>query len=136
MDRKAADRLKPLYDMLDGAASPDFFFQVKHFGLPRSPIPGRRIRSVLEKWLATVDYDEVRRLPETRLLDGPAMSFDHDGCRLVITLIPVSAVNRASPTHRPVGVTGSGEARIVDYWTPIRDAVKAKASRYGRLRQP
>jgi hypothetical protein len=25
---------------------------------------------------------------------------------------------------------------MVDYWTPLRDAVKHKASRYGRLRQP
>jgi hypothetical protein len=136
MDRKATDRLKPFYDALNRVASPDFFFHVRHFGLPQSPIPGRRIRGALERWLQSVDYEQVRRHAGESLLDGPTMRFTHDGCELVIALIPVSDAHRGVADHRPVGAMGPGEAQIVDYWTPIRDAIKSKATRYGRLRQP
>ena len=135
MDRTAAGRLKVVFDALNRARSPDYFFHVRHFGLPRSPIPGKRIRNAIERWLLTLDYGQVREASAADTLDGPTLAFEHDGCRLEITLFPVSEPHRDSPNHRPVGVL-AGEARMVDHWTPLRDGIKAKASRYGRLRQP
>jgi hypothetical protein len=133
MDRAAAGRLKAVYDTLNRANSPNFYFHVRHFGLPRSPVPGRKIRNAIERWLPTID-PEI--LSNSRQLDGPSLTFEHDGCRVEIRLIPVSPTRRGSPGHRPVGALGPGEGRLLNYWAPLRDGVKRKATRYGTLKQP
>ena len=66
----------------------------------------------------------------------PRLDFEHDGCRLQISLFPVSEGHRGASDHRPIGILGSGVARMVAHWMSIRDGIKAKASRYGRLKQP
>jgi hypothetical protein len=136
MDRTGAGRLRAFYDALNKACSPDFFFHVRHFGLPRSPVPGRKIRGAVERWLRTVDVKDLQGLGGHGHVDVPTLTFEHDGCRLEIGLFPVSASRRGSKGHRPVGVLGPGEGRILNYWEPLRYGIKAKATRYGRLRQP
>lgn len=135
-DRIASKRLSVVYDVLNRAKSPDFFFHLRHYGLPRTPIPGARIRKAVESWLRDVDYTAVRNAVQGGDYKTPSLEFEHDGCRLQISLFPVSEGRRGAADHRPIGVLGSGVARMVENWTSIRDGIKAKASRYGRLRQP
>lgn len=135
-DRVAAGRLAPLYDALNRVTSPDFFFQVQHYGLPGSPLPGRVIRKQLEGWLKGLNYQEIQRSVKGDPFRGPSVEFVHDGCRLVISVLPVTEANRGSVGNRPVGIIGPGEVRTVNHWSALRDAIKAKATRYGRLRQP
>ena len=59
-DRKAGKRLSVVYDVLNRAKSPDFFFHLRHFGLPKTPIPAARIRNAIENWLTGIDYHAVR----------------------------------------------------------------------------
>ncbi len=135
-DRIASKRLNVVYDALNRAKSPDFFFHLRHFGLPRTPIQGARIRKAVENWLQGIDYEAVRASVQGGDFKTPSLEFEHDGCRLQISLFPVSEGRRGASDHRPIGVLGSGVARMVANWTSIRDGIKAKASRYGRLRQP
>src|ERR1051326_2171910 len=41
-ERAGGARLTAAYDLLNGMSVPDYFFRVQHYGLPESPVPGKR----------------------------------------------------------------------------------------------
>jgi len=136
-ERAATGRLAQAYDALNKLISPDFFLHVEHFGLPNTPIAGRKLRNHVQTWLKSVDYEAVRKAAAVSLFSGiPKTTFVHDGCRLDIQVLPVRGDARGNRDHRPVGMTGPGEAQWANHWVSLRDAIRKKATRYGRLRQP
>jgi hypothetical protein len=134
--RAARARLEAVYDLLNEMEVPDYFFHVTHYGLPESPVPGRKLRHEIRQFLKAVDYDSVRSAATKGLNALPRMVFAHGSFSLEIALMPVSEKKRGDTAHRPVGMQGPGEAYYVDDKTPIRDKISYKAKRYGRLRRP
>lgn len=129
--------LTEVFDMLNAMPCPDYFFHVEHDGTPRTPIPKRRLRRVVAEFVATLDYERVRSLAARGGLELlPGVEFEHDGCAIRVSVYPVSPEHRNDPNHRPVGIIGPAGASWVDDWTPIRDKIRSKARRYGRIRRP
>jgi hypothetical protein len=136
-ERAARARLQDVYDALNKVSAPDYFFRVAHSGEPRTPIPGKRVRHQVQQFVNHLNYEEVRQLAGANDFDSlPSITLSHDGCEVTVSAIPVSLDRRDAPDHRPVGVIGALGASWVDHHTPIRDAVRKKARKYGRLRRP
>jgi hypothetical protein len=58
-DAAAERRLQEAYTAIDSVKSPDFLPSVETAGAPEQPVSLRKLRSRLERWLRTLNYDEV-----------------------------------------------------------------------------
>ena len=134
--RAEAALLSAVYDGLNQVHCPDYFLNVEHFGKLSSPVPGRRLRRELTQFLNGLDYEAVSGLARNDLRNFPKCTFLHDHFRLEIGVLPVNPSRRGQPDHRPLGMHGAGEGKIVDHHTPLRDKVCQKAHHYGHLRRP
>lgn len=136
-ERAADARLNDVYDALNKVRSPDFFINASVTGSPSSQVPGRRLRSEVERFLGTLDPDDVKRLFDSGGFDSvPKARFEHDGWTVEYSPLPKSREARGDLTIRPLGMHGPGSARWVDDSVALRDAVIKKATRYGDLEAP
>jgi len=136
-DRAARTRLQDAFDALNQLECPDYFLHVEHAGVPATPIPLRRLKARVRDVVHTLDYEATRELLRRAGFDAlPNTQFEHDGCSLEIAFFPVSPEHRGATQHRPVGVLMPSEASMVDDRTPLRDKIRSKANRYGKLRRP
>jgi hypothetical protein len=135
--RATKRRIAQAYDALDRLDSPDFFLWIRLEGTPGSSVPGRKLRSEVARFLASLDHGLVLKTFQEHGLDAlPVLAFRHDGCVFKISPFPKSNGARGKSGLRPVGVMGLDGARFVDHKAPTRDAVKEKARYYGRFRRP
>lgn len=135
--RAAQRRIDEAYDALNRVVSPDFFLWIRIGGSPSSPIPVRRLRHEVARFLESLDYPNVLRAMHQEGLEAlPALAFQHDGCVLRISPMAKSEEARGQPGLRPLGIMGLGEVRWVDNRGPAREAIKGKAGRYGTLGRP
>jgi hypothetical protein len=81
----------------------------------------------LTPWIPTVFRPKQQRA-------RPELVWQHEAWRVRIRPIPVRVEARGFP-RRLIGIRSLGAAWI-DGWTPIRDAVRSKARRYGELDLP
>jgi hypothetical protein len=130
--RAVRKRVAPIYDALNEIDCPDYFFHVEHTGEPATPIPTGALKRCVRQFLTTVHYDDVLALAASQKLDAlPRTAFLHDGCRIEVSLLPVSREGRGRAGHIPVGMIGPSEAH-----TSIRNKIRDKARRYGPIRRP
>lgn len=132
---KAEARLNTLYDSLNYLDSPHFFIHLEISGTPKSPIPGSKIRNRLERELSNLNpalLDHFISMGRLDLL--PRWQFEHDGVNITCYPMPKPEELVGVPGIRTLGSRSFG--RIIDSETPIRDAVIAKAKRYGVLDLP
>jgi hypothetical protein len=137
-DEAAAQaRINIVYDVVDRKVdSSNLFLWIDVEGAPESPPSANRIASFLNKRLAKLDPDEVAILYETEgMASVPSWRYEHDGWILNFQPIPKKPEARNKKGARPIGAQSTG-VRWVDHRTPIRDAIKKKASRYGKLELP
>ncbi|MGH9891852.1 MAG: hypothetical protein ACREA0_07705, partial [bacterium] len=136
-DNAATKRLNQAYDALNQLSSPDYFVWLSVSGTPRTPVPGRLFRAFVSSFLKGLVYEDITRAAEAAddLQGLPRTNYHHDGCTITVAPIPKAAHARGTPGSRPIGIVGDGEARWVDARTPVRDAIRAKATRYGRPRR-
>jgi hypothetical protein len=128
-----------VYDTLDKLKSPDFFLDIQVAGRPAGPVPGADLRAKLEPWLRTLDPEKITDQIEKIDLDSvPPYRYIYRGWELEIRPIPKSPEHRGRSGIRSVGiirpeelieVTGRGSS-------PIREAVRSKATRIGLLDLP
>lgn len=122
-------------DSLNYLNSPDFFIHLDVSGAPRSPVPATKIRNWLERELSILNPELINRFVELRRLDLlPRWRFEHDGLRLTCYPTPKPPELRGTPGVRTLATKSFGG--IIDSEGPIRDAVAAKAKRYGILDLP
>lgn len=133
--RAGRQRAAEALDILNTVSSPDFFLGVDYDSLPRHPIPARKFRADVERFLASLDYRAARR---ATVRDGtrlPRFRFEHEGWTAEIVAIPKSDSNRSSGDVRSLGMA----IPPVEWGRPdaaIRHAIVGKASRYGTLGAP
>jgi hypothetical protein len=132
---KAQARLNTFYDSLNYLDSPHFFIHLEVSGVPRSPVPGNKIRSQLERELSNLNPELVNHFIDIQRLDLlPRWQFEHDGLRITCYPTPKPKELRGDPDIRTLASTTFGG--IIDSESPIRDAVITKAKRYGVLDFP
>lgn len=125
-----------VYDTLNKMRSPNFFVAIRVQGTPTTAPRGRELRDKLERWLATLNPDELGRKLETEGFDGlPSFEWTHEGLNLSFLPIAKSPGLRGKPGVRPIGST-MPEARMIDSHSPIRNAISTKATKYGELSLP
>lgn len=135
-ERAAQNRRIAIYDTLNGVHAPGLFFEVDTDGEPATPVPLRALRSRVEKFVQSLDYDSVRQAAlDHSLEEMPTLTFDHAGCHIRISIIHVSSTGHGAIEHRPVAAI-SPAPRWVDDRTPIRNKIRDKANCYGRIRRP
>ena len=134
----ARSRMNAVYDALNQMDSPNFFIGMELRGAPRTPPPAKQIRSFLEKHLSALDPDDIGKLWQSHGLDGvPRWLCRHEGWEIEFYPIPKSPGLRGKPGIRPIGIQSSGwHWQKVEGRLAIRNAILAKAGRYGNLDLP
>jgi hypothetical protein len=132
----ARARENTVYEVLDRLIeSPDYFLSLSVRGLPESPPPARKLANYINRELGILDYE---KMVEIYKLDGlqnlPRWHFDHGGWQIEIQPIPKFKL-RGKSSVRPIGSMMT-DIRMVDNWTPIRDSIIEKGSKYGELDFP
>jgi hypothetical protein len=135
-DKGAKKREDIVYQTLDKMDSPSFFIGCSIHGSPKSPPPGTKWRTALEKWILTLDPEEVGRRLESGGLEAlPSVTLNHDGWSVTFTAVPKSPELRGKPGVRPLGYWTFGSIGCLEQEC-IKKAIKSKATRYGSLGLP
>lgn len=119
---------------IENLDSPDFLIGVLADGDPKTPPSSKKLKAALGAWIKSLDYETVCQAIEREDGDPPTMEWNHDGWSIQFGAIPKKPERRGN-TQRVIGVHSAG-ARWVNSWTPIRDAVRSKGTRYGELDRP
>lgn len=135
-ERAACARMNDVYDAINRLESPNFFVGMDISGAPETPVPARRIRAFLRERLDELDPDEVAKLWGAGKTEAIShWQYEHEGWSIDFHPIPKSPGLREKPGVRPIGMR-SFEGKWVDASTSIRDAITAKAGRYGDFEVP
>lgn len=132
----AAERRKNVVlDSIERLESPNFFLGINAEGNPETPPSGKALRREISNWLAKLDPDDVTNAVDEHGFEAvPKLQWCHDGWEIEFEAIPKNPEKRGS-VERVIGVL-SGEARFINGWEPIRDALRSKGNRYGELTKP
>ncbi|HFD32955.1 MAG TPA: hypothetical protein ENJ28_09660 [Gammaproteobacteria bacterium] len=129
-DAGAEARKGVVMDALTSNPHHNFMVDIDDDGNPSTQPSGKKLVRQLHGWLDTLDPDEVIELIENQGFDSvPRFSWSHEDWKVIFRPIPIKHERRGkSKTLIGIGSTGGG---FVDAWSPIRDAVKYKGSKYG-----
>lgn len=135
-DPPTARRKQAVLDKLDELEHPDFYVSLREDGYPRTSPSGRKIQHSLKEWLDSLNYDICSSLISQKRFDElPTRQYVVEGWTLDFQAIPKSAKRRGRSGGRLIQFHHVGP-HLVDARTPIRDAVRRKASRYGKIQRP
>lgn len=134
-DPAAEARIGTTLDALSHASHSNFMVAVESEGVPTSQPSGGRLRSAALAWLDSLDPDEIQALIDAQGFDAaPNLAWSHEDWQVTLRPIPLRSEKRGQSTTL-VGVLNGGGG-VIDAWTPIRNAVKFKGSKYGELEKP
>jgi hypothetical protein len=132
----AADaRIGTALDALATANHSNFMVSVESDGIPTTQPSGNRLKTAVLKWLDTLNPDEVQSTIGRDGLDAaPTLEWAHEDWQLTLRPIPLRP-DRRGKSMTLIGVLDDSGA-FIDAWTPIRNAIKYKGSKYGELGKP
>jgi hypothetical protein len=131
----ARKRKNVVLDAIDKINSPNFLLSINAEGNPERPPKGKALARRLERWLKSLDPDQVERgINESGSDAMPRMTLEQEGWKVSFEAIPKKP-DRRGKGRRVIGAL-FGNAQFINVWEPIRDAVKAKGNRYGALSHP
>jgi hypothetical protein len=128
-------RLSVMEAKIDEIASPDYFLSLDFEGQAATPVPARQFCSRLESWIGTLDYDDVLAKSQLGQRFFPRLELHHDGLTLLVRPIPKRQEKRGLQPCKAIGIQ-SFEPVWGTSRRDIRDALKDKALRYGRVHAP
>lgn len=122
-------------DALASVSHQHFLIDVLDQGRPTTQPSGKKLAKAILNWLDSLDPDEVQETIDTDSIDAiPTYIWEHEEWTLTFRPIPLKA-SRRGKARTLVGAS-MGHVGFIDAWTPIRDAVKYKGSKYGALKLP
>jgi hypothetical protein len=124
-----------IYDSINRLDSPNFFIGMEIKRSPKKPHPAKPIKSFLVKKLKNLNPDEMEVLLKNGIDVLPHWLYTYEDLEIEFFPIPKSDKNRGKTGVRPIGFQFSG-MHAIDSRTSIRDALCAKAGRYGNLKVP
>jgi len=134
-DPAAQARIGTTLDVLSTASHQNFMVAVEMEGVPLTQPSGARLRNAALAWLDSLDPDAViADIDSNGLFSGPIFNWSHEDWEVLLRAIPLKRERRGKATTL-IGVLDGGGG-ITDEWTPIRDALKFKGSKYGPLDKP
>lgn len=129
-------RKNTVFDILNSIENKYFYLGIRDKGYPKTPPPSRKLCSKIERWLNSLNPDEYLKLREQNLNDDlPQFHYSHDGWEVEFIACPKTIEARKKASKYLIGYHAP-ECRRIDSRTPIRNAIKKKASRYGTLCKP
>ena len=134
-DRAAQLRKNVVYDYLSRNPHGLFLVNLYEDGNPATQPSGRGLLRVIHSWLDSLDHNSLRKQLEQCGPDSmPAIEWSHEDWSLVIKAWPLEA-SRVGLSENLIGVFPT-QGGWINAWTPIRDSVKLKNSKYGDLDRP
>lgn len=128
-------RIGRALDALSTATHPNFMVDVEFDGVPATQPSGKRLKGAVLKWLDSLDPNDVLMTIERDGLEAtPSYVWGHEDWRVTLRPIPLSPDERGC-SQTLIGILDAGGG-FIDTWTPIRDAIKYKGSKYGELGKP
>lgn len=122
-------------DAIAKASHSDFYVALESQGYPKTQPSGKRMVREILAWLDTLSVEEIARVAEQSGLDEcPAYVWRHEDWELTIRPVPIRPERRGLSSTL-LGLL-SGGASLVDAFSPLRNAIKQKGSRYGVLDAP
>ncbi|MEQ1719253.1 MAG: hypothetical protein ABL907_25250 [Hyphomicrobium sp.] len=131
----ARRRFNEAMNALDRMESPDFFLDIRWEGMPNQPVAGAPLRREVSGWLQHLDYDEAR---QSLTSGGPVPSavFERHGWHITVQAMARGPNTRGRLGLRAIGSFGHRVAQMIQPHLAIKNAVTAKAGRYGDLGLP
>lgn len=134
-DLAAKARKGAVFDAIASAVHPNFFVNLKQKGSPNTQPAVKPLLRELQRWLDSLDPDVVAKaFNEDGTNALPSYEWQHENWALTFKAFPLKTEVRG--TGRTLLGPRYSEAEYVDAWSPIRDAVKRKGSRYGDMGKP
>ena len=134
-DAGAEARKGNVIDVLAKTPHENFMLDVNCEGAPATQPGVKKLVRDLMNWLDSLNPDEII---ETFGKEGveatPVYEWEYDGWFVSFRPIPLKPERRGK-SKSLIGAVSTGGG-IVDDWTPIRNAVKYKGSKYGELNKP
>lgn len=132
-DRRSKRLFDEAVQAVNEVASTHFLLSARFSGMPSGPIRRRRLRSAVETWLATLDYEQVKALGNDAIAGDPP--FRHEEKNLTVELWPIPVKHPGEPVERAIGMQW-GDAWSKTVGGALRSALNGKAGRYGNLDLP
>lgn len=134
-------RMAEIFDIINRITSPNFLLSLSYRGVPSTSPSARRFCQKLERWLSTLDPDEVTRVVEqTGIEQLPSLKWQQGDWELTFTAFPKSPAYRGQvgPVIGIIAPMGAGEieAYEVRIYESVRSAVRKKATKYNDLDLP
>ncbi len=122
-------------DVFTTSSHANFCVFVKTSGYPSTQPSRRRILSKTLAWLNSLDPDEVEGEIDASGPDAmPTLVLKHESLEISVQAFPLRADLRGK--SRRLLAAQFGQAGWVDSWSPIKDAITFKGSKYGSLDKP
>lgn len=134
-DPSAEARIGTTLDTLSRASHHNFMVAVESEGVPDTQPSGKRLRAAALAWLDSLDPDKVQaQIDQGSLFASPTFIWEYEGWQVLLRAIPLKPERRGKATTL-IGILDGG-AGFIDAWTPIRNAIKYKGAKYGKLDKP
>ncbi len=123
-----------IFDALNDNPHHNFTVDVDDDGYPKTQPSGKKLVVAVHRWLDGLDPDELQQYFELeRWGDIESFQWSHEDWVVNFRPIPIKR-DRRGKSKQLIGMIGGGG--LIDQWSPIRDAIKSKGNRYGRLDKP
>lgn len=134
--QEGADRrLNEALQAINSVNSPDFFLDVDTSGTPTAPVTVRRLRGRLDRWLQSLDYEQIIAQVGDEGVARPQFKYDQHGVSFRIAVTPRRQYRGTTKGGRAIG-SRTLAPQMVRSQESIRTAVVGKAGRYGDLDAP
>jgi len=127
-------RMVQTLQFLEAQKHTSFLLDMHSSGRPVTQPSGKRLLQDVLRWLGELDPDALLNDGVSSFGRGPELRWQHEDWHLTFRAIPRPMKARAK-AGKLIGIRSS-EARIIDGWSPIRDAIMNKSRRYGSLDRP
>ncbi len=122
-------------DALEQNPHDNFMLDIYDKGNPVTQPSGKRLARKLLNWLDSLNPDETYAIFKDEGYETtPVYKWEYEGWTVSFRAIPLEPENRGK--CKTLVCAASAGGGLVDAWTPIRDAVKYKGSKYGELNKP
>lgn len=122
-------------DVLSSNSHPNFLVMVSTSGRPTTQPSRNTLLRKTVAWLDSLDPDAVLEAMEAGGHDAlPSLDWTHEKLTISLQAFPQSKGSRGQSTRLLAGQMGG--AGWVDSWSPIRDAIRFKGSKYGTFDRP
>lgn len=135
VDNSAEVRKGVVYDALSARPHQNFMIDIDGEGDPTSSPRGRKLAEEIHRWLDQLDPDQVISTIDNEGFDAvETYEWVHEGWNLEFRPIPLRQERRGKSKNL-IGIFPASGG-YTDSWSPMRDAVKFKGSKYGKLDRP